>query len=73
MVIVLIQSAMQGRLRILGRNSAALAMNLIHLNEVGLEQATLTGQSCRSIDRPLPFAVPVLLAVVGLLLLGQVR
>jgi prepilin peptidase CpaA len=73
MVIVLCQSVMQGRLRILGRNSAALAMNLIHLDTVGLEQATLTGQSCRSIDRPLPFAVPVLIAVIGLVFTGLVR
>lgn len=73
MVIVLVQCAMQGRLRVLGRNSAALAVNLIHLNEVGLEQAKLTGKSCRSVDRPLPFAVPVLLAVVGLILFGAVR
>jgi prepilin peptidase CpaA len=70
MVIVLFQCAWHGRLRLLGRNSAALAMNLIHLDTVGLEQATLAGQSCRSVDRPLPFAVPVLIAVIGLLLTG---
>jgi len=70
LVIVLIQASSQGRLRILARNSAALTLNLIHLNVVGLEQAALTGESCRSVDRPLPFAVPVLLAVAVLTLLG---
>jgi prepilin peptidase CpaA len=70
MVIVLAQAAMQGRLKVLTRNSAMLAVNLVHVNEVGMEHMTLTGQSCRSVDRPLPFAVPVLLAVVGLVLLG---
>jgi prepilin peptidase CpaA len=67
MVIVVAQCAWYGRLRVLGRNSAALAVNLIHLDTVGLEQAALTGQSCRSVDRPLPVAVPVLLAVMILL------
>jgi len=70
MVIVLAQAARQGRLKILARNSAMLAVNLAHVNELGLEHTTLTGQSCRSVDRPLPFAVPVLLAVLGLMILG---
>jgi prepilin peptidase CpaA len=70
MMIVLAQATMQGRLKLLARNSAMLAVNLAHVNEVGLEHTTLTGQSCRSVDRPLPFAVPVLLALVGWLILG---
>jgi prepilin peptidase CpaA len=70
MLIVLTQATLQGRLKTLTRNSAMLAVNLIHVNEVGLEHTTLTGQSCRSVDKPLPFAVPVLIAVIGLLLLG---
>jgi prepilin peptidase CpaA len=70
MVIVLVQAILQGRLRLLTRNSAMLVVNLVHVNEVGLEHTTLTGQSCRSVDRPLPFAVPVLAAVLGLMLLG---
>jgi prepilin peptidase CpaA len=72
MLIVLGQAAWQGRLFKLGRNSAMLAVNLIHLDQVGLEHATLTGQACRSVDRPLPFAVPVLVAVVVLALVGGV-
>lgn len=70
MVIVITQAAWQGRLFKLGRNSALLAMNLVHIEQVGLEHTTLTGQSCKSVDRPLPFAVPVLAAVVTLALLG---
>jgi prepilin peptidase CpaA len=72
MIIVLVQAAWQGTLLKLGRNSAMLAVNLIHLEQVGIEHASLTGQSCRSVERPLPFAVPVLMAVVILALLGQV-
>ena len=68
MMIVLVQASAQGRLRVLSRNSAMLAMNLIHVNEVGLEHTTLTGQSSRSIEKPLPFAVPVLAAVIGYLM-----
>ncbi len=71
MLIVMTQAAIQGRLRTLGRNSAMLAVNLIHVNQVGIEHTTVTGQSCKSIDRPLPFAVPVLFAVIGLILTGS--
>jgi prepilin peptidase CpaA len=73
MLIVLFQATMQGRLKVLGRNSAALAVNLIHLDTVGLEEAKLTGKSCRSVDRPLPFAVPVLIGLIYLLVMGKVR
>jgi prepilin peptidase CpaA len=67
MVIVLAQAIAQGRLRVLTRNSAVLAMNLVHIGDVGVEHATATGKSCRSVDKPLPYAVPVLLAVIALL------
>jgi prepilin peptidase CpaA len=72
MLIVLTQATIQGRLRPLARNSAMLAVHLIHVDQVGLEHTKLTGQSSRSVDRPLPFAVPVLIAVIGLSLLGAV-
>lgn len=70
MVIVLCQAAYQGRLRVLARNTAVVAINLIHVNEVGVDHATETGKNCRSVDRPLPYAVPTLIAtllVFGLL------
>jgi prepilin peptidase CpaA len=69
LVIVLAQATAQGRLRTLSRNSAVLAINLVHVGDVGLEHASATGKSCRSVDKPLPYAVPVLLAVT-LLILG---
>ena len=69
LVIVLAQATAQGRLRTLSRNSAILAINLVHVGDVGLEHASATGKSCRSVDKPLPYAVPVLLAVT-LLILG---
>jgi prepilin peptidase CpaA len=66
-IMVLVQALVQGRTRVLMRNTAVVAMNLAHVNDVGLDHARATGQSCRSIDRPLPYAVPVL-AAMGILL-----
>ena len=57
----------QGRTRVLLRNTAVVAINLAHVNDVGLDHAKATGQACRSIDRPLPYAVPVLAAMLILL------
>ncbi len=68
MIIVLAQAAGSGRLRVLSRNSAVLAINLIHIGDVGLEHTTATGQASRSIEKPLPYAVPVLLAVIALVM-----
>jgi prepilin peptidase CpaA len=63
MVIVLTQAIIQGRLRVLSRNTAVLAINMVHLGDVGIQHVSATGKSCRSVDKPLPYAVPVLLAV----------
>jgi prepilin peptidase CpaA len=67
MIIVLLQAITQGRLRVLSRNSAVLAINLAHLGDVGLEHASSTGKSCRSVEKPLPYAVPVLMSVILLI------
>ena len=64
MVIVLCQAAAAGRLRLLLRNTAVLAVNLLHVRELGVEHTAGTGQACRTVDRPLPFAVPVLAATL---------
>ncbi len=68
MVIVLIQAMKQGRLQILARNTAMVAINLVNINDVGVEHTKATGKDCRSVDRPLPYAVPTLIAT--LLVLG---
>lgn len=67
MLMALAQAASQGKTRLLLRNSALVAVNLVHVSDVGLDHARETGLSCKSIDRPLPYAVPVLMAVVILL------
>ncbi|HZL34941.1 MAG TPA: A24 family peptidase [Tepidisphaeraceae bacterium] len=63
MFIVLGQAAWQGRLAKLLHNTVLVTINVIHVREVGMEHAAATGKSCRSVERPLPYAVPVLIAV----------
>jgi prepilin peptidase CpaA len=62
-VMVVAQAVAQRRTKVLFRNTAVLAVNLAHVGDVGLDHAKATGQSCRSVDRPLPYAVPVLIAM----------
>ena len=65
MVIVLVQAGMQGRLTKLFRNSAVIAASLAQAGEHGFEQAAETGRACSgTTGRPLPYAVPVLLATL---------
>lgn len=64
MIIVLVQAAAQGRTTVLFRNSAIIAANFALVSEVGLDHAIQTGKSCRSVNRPLPYAVPLFAAVV---------
>lgn len=67
LVIVLIQAAVRGRLTTLFRNSAAVVVNLVHLRELGAANAQAVGQSCRSVEKPLPYAVPILAGVLFVL------
>jgi prepilin peptidase CpaA len=70
MIIVLIQSAKQKRLSALFRNSAVLTVNLINIESIGADAMCETGKACRSIERPLPYAVPVLIAVIFMIAAG---
>lgn len=62
MAIVLTQALAQRRLPVLFRNTAIVGMNLMHLRDFGLDHVSTTGNECRSVNRPLPYALPVLLA-----------
>lgn len=62
LAIVLVQATAAGRLRELFRNSAVLAVNIAHVRSLGVEHTESTGRQFRSIDRPLPYAVPTLIA-----------
>ena len=46
------------------RNSAVLLVNLWHWSDVGTAHLVETGRGSRSVDRPLPYAVPVLAATI---------
>jgi len=64
LVVVLFQSFRQKRLGLLFRNSAVLAINVLHAQDVGMDHVSETGKSSRSVDKPLPYAVPILAATV---------
>jgi prepilin peptidase CpaA len=60
--IILTQAASQGRLRVLFRNTAVLTMGAAHAGQTGIAHFAEVGQNARSVDKPLPWAVPVLIA-----------
>lgn len=67
LVIVLAQAAWSGRLTALFRNSAVIAISMAHMGDLGVDHVTQTGQGNTSIEKPLPYAVPVLLATLVVL------
>jgi prepilin peptidase CpaA len=69
MVIVVTQCIAQGRLRALLRNSTVLAVSLTNADSVGMDTVSTAGMNSRSVEKPLPYAVPVLLATVAVVLL----
>ena len=58
------QALAQGRLNVLLRNTAVVGKNVAHLRDFGVDHVKATGKACRSVNRPLPYAVPVLLATI---------
>jgi prepilin peptidase CpaA len=70
--IVLVQAATQRRTGALLRNSALIAVNFAGVSELGLQNAIETGKSCRAINRPLPFAIPVFFATLIVLWMIQI-
>ncbi len=58
LAIVVAQAAAAGRLADAGPQLAWSAVNLVHVRQVGLDHARATGLACRTVDRPLPYAVP---------------
>ncbi len=72
LVIIIGQATATGRLRALSRNSVVVAVNLAHVRQVGTAHARATGLACRSVDRPLPYAVPTAVAVGLLVVIGVI-
>lgn len=63
-VLSVVQALQSGKLRALLRNSGVLAINLVHARTLGADHIEQTGKRFRSIDRPLPYAVPMLAGVI---------
>lgn len=64
LIIVLVQCFLTGRLTQLFRNSTLIVANFANYEQVGKAQVVATGQSMRSVDKPLPYAVPTLIGVL---------
>ncbi|MFI5378573.1 MAG: prepilin peptidase [Tepidisphaerales bacterium] len=64
MILVLVQCAVQRRLLQLLNRTALVAFNLRHVRLLGANNAAYSLTSSRTVDKPLPYAVPVLIAVV---------
>jgi prepilin peptidase CpaA len=73
LLIVLVQCAATGKLKTLLSNSAAVVASLFRLRRDGVELSTGTARSFRTIDRPLPYAVPILTATVAVVAAGIFR
>ena len=69
LAVVLAQCAATGRLGQLVRNTRVLAVELLNVRHLGAGHVAETGRTFRSIDRPLPYAVPVLVATIVVLYL----
>ncbi len=64
LIIVLVQCFFTGRLTQLFRNSTLILANFANYAQVGKAQVVATGQTLRSVDKPLPYAVPTLIGVI---------
>jgi len=72
LAIVLSQSIAQRRLQTLMRNSTVLVLSFWHAQgDGGIAAASETGKGMRSVDRPLPYAVPILAATLLVVLMGR--
>jgi prepilin peptidase CpaA len=69
MVMVLVHSARHGRLRALFRDSALVTIHVIHPNASALGDVLENSRATQPTNAALPYAVPVLLAVVVVLLI----
>jgi len=67
MVIALAQSAAQGKLAALLHNTVLMLLNVLHVRQLGTEHVIDTGRRTRSIDKPMPNAVHVLIGTIAVL------
>ena len=63
LIVVITQCAATGRLTRLISNSTLIVANFANFDRLGKEQVIASGQSLKSIDKPLPYAVPAMIGV----------
>ena len=63
LVIVIVQCTANGRLTRLVSNSTLIVANFANIDRLGKDHVVSSGQSLRSIDKPLPYAVPAIIGV----------
>ena len=63
LIITLVHCAATGRLTRLVRNSTLIVANFANIDQLGREQVIASGQSMRSVDKPLPYAVSTIIGV----------
>lgn len=68
LVIIVVQCLLQGKIMALMRNTGGLIVNLLHVRHFGAREVVRSGQTFKSIDRPLPYAVHVLIGTVGVMM-----
>lgn len=64
LLIVIVQCFFTGRLTQLFKNSTLIVANFANYAQVGRDTVVATGKSMRSVDKPLPYAVPTLIGVI---------
>jgi prepilin peptidase CpaA len=69
-IFVLFNAIRDGQLKRLMHSTTVLVVNTVQIRQLGIQQALQTSRSHISVGRPLPYAVPVLLAVVIVVQLG---
>jgi len=65
LVMVLAQSVATGKLLLLFRNTRLMLTNVMNVQRLGPKHVIETGRAVKSIDRPLPNAVSMLIATAG--------
>lgn len=71
MLLVLFQCTILGNLPRLLRNTATVATGLVNVRELGVMHVHETLKSSKTVQKPLPHAVPVLLATALVLVMGR--
>ena len=67
LIVAVVQSAAQGKLRALFANAGLMLLNAIHIRRLGAAHVIETGRRSQSVDKPMPNAVHVLVATVAVL------